>query len=335
MRITREALLKAARDFVGQRARSDRDLVSVYLVGSLLTDEPLLGGTVDIDLIFVQSRKPSQFREVVRLTNEITLDIGYYNETEYRHPRHLRLNPWVGSSLCETRNVLYDTQHWFEFTQSSVGSQFYTPENVLARSKSQSEKARNLWMDLQTPDGLHSQNVLVYLKSLKSAANAVACLSGSPLTDRRFLLNFHEKAEVIDQPGLNAGLMGLLGSGQVDADIMKSWLPDWRRAITALQEVDDAPIRLHRARLPYYERALEALLEGEQPDAATWPLMRTWTLACRHLPTGSAEITAWEKACQQLNLGPDQFAEKVSALDAFLDNIEETLEDWGQQYGIE
>ncbi len=334
MRITREALLKAARDVVSQRARTDRDLVSVYLVGSLLTEEPLLGGTVDIDLIFVQNHDPYQPREVVRLTNEITLDIAYYGETEYRHPRHLRLNPWVGSSLCDTRTVFYDTQHWFEFTQSSVGSQFYIPENVLARSRSQAEKARSLWMELQSASAPHTQNLLTYLKSLKCAANAIACLNGSPLTERRFLLKFRERTEEIDQMGLNAGLLGLLGAGLVDDDLVKNWIPAWHASLVALKDIGDAPIRLHPARLPYYERSLDALLNGEQPDAAIWPMIRTWTLACRYLPVESPHFSAWEEACQHLNLGPDQFEEKLSALDAYLDNIEETLDEWGIENGV-
>lgn len=334
MRITHEALLKAARDFVSQRARTDRDLVAVYLVGSLLTDEPLLGGTVDIDLVFVENHQPYQFREVVRLTTEVTIDVAYYSETEYRQPRHLRLNPWVGSSLCDTRTVLYDTQHWFEFTQSSVGSQFYIPENVLARSRSQSEKARSIWLGLQSGTAQHPQAVQSYLKSVKSAANAIACLNGAPLTERRFLLKFPERAAEIDQPGLSAGLFGLLGANQVDAELIKSWFSSWHAAMTALGEVSEAPISLHPSRFPYYERSVEALVEGEQPGASLWPLMRTWTLACCHLASDSPHLAAWSEAINALQLGSDHFTDKLTALDAYLDNVEETLDNWGVKNGV-
>jgi hypothetical protein len=44
MRITTETLLKIARDTVAQRTRSDRSLLAIYLTGSLLESEPLLGG---------------------------------------------------------------------------------------------------------------------------------------------------------------------------------------------------------------------------------------------------------------------------------------------------
>jgi hypothetical protein len=334
MRITHEALLKAARDVVNQRARTDHSLVAVYVVGSLLTDEPLLGGTTDIDLVFIQNQPPLQPREVVRLTAEVTLDIAYYNETEYRQPRHLRINPWLGSSLCETRVVLYDTQHWFEFTQSSVGSQFYNPENILSRSRLQADKARSTWLSLQSESGPYHQRLLSLLKSMKSAANAVASLSGAPLTERRFLLNFPERAAAIDRPGLAAGLNGLLGSDLAEPERMRTWLPGWHAALQAVEGVQDSPVRLSPARLPYYERAVEAILGSDHPQAALWPLLRTWTLACSFLEAGSPHLSAWLEACEHLRLGPDHLGEKLSALDAYLDNIEETLEKWGEENGV-
>ena len=55
MRINPEVLNKLARDTAAQRANADRSIVSIYLLGSLLTDEPLLGNTADIDLVCVHS----------------------------------------------------------------------------------------------------------------------------------------------------------------------------------------------------------------------------------------------------------------------------------------
>ena len=49
MRITKEALLKAARESAEKSSRRNRDLVCIYLTGSLLSETPLLGGTTDID----------------------------------------------------------------------------------------------------------------------------------------------------------------------------------------------------------------------------------------------------------------------------------------------
>jgi len=334
MRITRETLLKAAKNFVDQRAHTDHDLVAVYVVGSLLTEEPLLGGTADIDLVFIQNRTPDVPREIVRLTAEVTLDIAYYDEADYRHPRHLRLDPWVGSSLCDTRIVLYDTQHWFEFTQSSVGSQFYIPENVLSRSLLQSEKARNLWESMQSSVGSHPLKLLNYLKSVKSAANAVASLSGPPLTERRFLLKYPDRTAEIGRPGLAAGMMGLLGADLAEPERVQTWLSGWHASLQALEGEKDIPIRLNPYRFPYYERAVEAILASDHPQAVLWPLLRTWTLACSCLPSDSPHLVPWQEACEHLHLGSNHFEEKLSALDAYLDTIEETLEKWGEENGV-
>ena len=41
MRITRETLLKLAQESVTERVRTNRGIVSAYVAGSLLTQEPL------------------------------------------------------------------------------------------------------------------------------------------------------------------------------------------------------------------------------------------------------------------------------------------------------
>ena len=43
MRVTRESLIRIARETAQQRAYDNRDLIAAYLTGSLLTQEPMLG----------------------------------------------------------------------------------------------------------------------------------------------------------------------------------------------------------------------------------------------------------------------------------------------------
>ena len=131
MRVTRDTLMKIAHNTASQYSANDRSLVCIYLSGSLLSDTPLLGGTADIDLICVHNQEPRNRREVVRLTDDIHLDVAHLPLSIYYQPRHLRLNPWVGSYLIADPIMLYDTRHWFEFTQASVAAQFNQPENVL------------------------------------------------------------------------------------------------------------------------------------------------------------------------------------------------------------
>ena len=218
MRITREILLQAARDAALARMRSEYDLAAIYVVGSLLTDSPLLGGAADIDLIFVHTNEPAAPREIVRLSPEVTLDIAHHNQSLYLQPRHLRLDAWLGYSLCQTRLILYDVQHWLEFTQASVCAHFNLPSNVLDRARQQSTAARQVWLGLTNQPTDPARNLLAYLNALELAANASAILTGAPLTERRFLLGFPERTRAIGKPGLYSGLLGLLGAGSVDSE---------------------------------------------------------------------------------------------------------------------
>ena len=50
MNITNDLLIKLTKDFVAKRVRQNKDVVAIYLTGSVLSGNPLLGGTTDIDL---------------------------------------------------------------------------------------------------------------------------------------------------------------------------------------------------------------------------------------------------------------------------------------------
>ena len=332
MRITRENLLQFARDAATARARSGYDLAAIYAVGSLLTDSPLLGVAADIDLIFIHTSEPAAPREIVRLSPELTLDIAHYPQSLFLQPRHLRLDAWVGSSLCQTRLILHDAQHWFEFTQSSVGANFNLPGNVLDRARQQTAAARQVWLDISNQPADPARNLLAYLKALELAANGIAILTGAPLTERRFLLGFPERARAIGKPGLYSGLLGLLGAGTLPGEQVLAWLPSWKETFKAVEGLDNLPARLHPYRLSYYEHACQALA-SDSPAAALWPLLRTWTLAITCLPPEHAQRRAWQQACADLQLGADPFSEKLAALDIYLDTVDETLDAWGKEKG--
>lgn len=121
MQINSEMLIKTARNFVAKRLRQPNDIVAVYLTGSVTGEEPLLGGTTDIDLVFIHKEYPCQSREVLRVTYEISLDIEHHHQSFYTYHRRLRQNSWIGFPLCNHDNILHDTDHWLEFIQA--GSQ--------------------------------------------------------------------------------------------------------------------------------------------------------------------------------------------------------------------
>jgi hypothetical protein len=332
MRINRNMLLKLANDAVEKYVSDDRTLMAIYLQGSLLGDNPLIGNTADIDLFFIHSDESKAEREIVRISDEIHLDISHHSHVLYRQPRELRLHSWLGPAIYGCK-ILYDPQHFVDFVQASVRGQFNNPENVLSRVRKQAEHAREMWEafinDPHLPDP-HAASL--YLRALEHAANSVAGLSGQNLTERRFLTDLPPIAESVSKPGLYPGFLGLLGAPTVDVAGMRSWLNDWRDAYIALP-CDNSPIHLSPHRLLYYERALDAMLNSENPHDALWPLWHSWTQAIGTLPADSANRSAWQKAGEQLGLLGAAFEEKIAGLDAYLDQVEELLEDWAREHG--
>ena len=333
MRINRETLLKVAEQAVTQRVRSDRDILAAYLSGTILEESYMLGGTADIDLTFIHMDKPPGEREVQRLTEEVHLDIAHYDQRDFSHARKLRLHPWLGPTIYACK-MLYDPQHFLDFTQASVRGQFNRPDYVLERARQQLGHAREIWSGFanQTLGRPTPKDLMTYLRAIDHSANAIASLSGPPLTERRMLLNFPGRAEAAGKPGLYPALLGMLGGSHVDAEKMRSWLPGWQASLESLP-VQAIPARLHPCRHAYYRRAFEAILQGESPAAILWPLLRTWTLAAALSQEGSPGRIAWAEACQSLGLLGAGFDERVRALDAFLDLVEESIEQWSRQVG--
>jgi hypothetical protein len=332
MRITPEILLKIANDTVSQRVRSNRDILAAYLQGSLLRDSPLLGGTTDLDLYFIYNEDLAEKREIERITDDIHLDIVHHPRSLYRQTREIRLHPWLGPGVYGCK-ILYDPQHFMDFTQASVRGQFYHPENVLVRARTQCDQARQIWLSFHLePKEPNYDDIVQYLHAVGLVANAVASLNGPPLTERRFLLDFPERVDAVGRPGMFQGLLGLIGGSTIDADTLGVWLTVWREAYQALP-ADDAPPNLHPFRVNYYFRAYDAMLGSQEPVVSLWPILHTWTDAIGILPAESSYRGEWREVCTQLGLWGSVFTERVAGLDAFLDLVEETLEAWAHEHG--
>lgn len=331
MRITREILIRTAKETAQKQALSEPGLAAAYLTGSLRTEDPFLEHTTDIDIVFVHAKAPKVRREIVALTPEVHLDLVHKARGEYDRPKELRVHPWLGPELYDPL-PLYVTAHFFEFIQAGVREKFMEPVNVLARVRTPAGEARQVWKDLQAEASCSPECVLAYLKGIRLAADAVALLSGGPLPERRFLLQFPERAAAAGEPGLAAGLLGLLGANQVEPERITSLLPDWERAFTDAAGRPHAHPSLAAPRLAYYRGGMQALLAGEFPAAAVWPLLVTWTRAAAVLPM--TRLARWRSACETLGISAATLPEKLAGLDAFLDRIEEILDNFAAAQGL-
>lgn len=335
MRVTRESLIRIAKETVQERVYNDPDILAAYLTGSLLNVEPMLGGTTDIDLVFVHKNLPAKAREFVKLTPDFHLDISRRAKDEFKSPRDLRGDPWLGFEMYDPM-LLYEREKFFDFVQASLraGFDFEQPPLMLQRCRRMLSHGRGIWMDLtelEKPAG--PKEIRKYMKSLFHAINAVAELSGPPIHERRLLLEFPARAEAAQKTGMTAGVYKLIGANHIDADKVKSWLADWKEAFMIACENKKVDSRIHAARVNYYEKAIKSMLGGETPLAALWPLLHTWTLSAEVLRGDHLQF--WKNACGELGLLGDGFAEHVEGLDHFIDEIEIILDEIAAANGLE
>ncbi|MDI6768144.1 MAG: hypothetical protein QMD04_00540 [Anaerolineales bacterium] len=326
-----ESMILIAKEAALQRAKSNSDILAAYLTGSLLDNDPFLGGSADIDLVFAHAQEPTVRREILSLTPEIHLDIKHNPRREYNPPRELRLHPWLGPEAYDPL-LIYESGHFFQFLQAGLRDKFHEPVNTLLRSRRNAEHARQMCNGLQVPAETGPALVLKYLKAVNHAANAVAILNGKPLAERRLLLQFPARAEAAGIPALSAGLLALLGAQNMDLSSLAGFLPEWEKDFLEAAGSPGVEARIHPARLGYYKKAFESLLGGENPQALLWPFIHTWSLAVAVLPPES--LTAWKSACQQLGLVGAAFKARLQQLDHYLDSIEELLDKMAAANGV-
>ena len=336
MRVTRESLIRIAKETAQQRFFNERDIIAAYLTGSLVAEEdPLIGGSTDIDIIFVHIDEPKQRREFVKLTPDFHLDISHRARVEFKRPRELRLDPWLGWEMYDPM-LLFEREKFFEFVQAGLraGFEFNAPAPALQRSRILLSQGRQVWRDLLlVGDNVMPKDIAQYMKSLFHAVNAVAELSGPPLQERRLMLDFPSRAETAQRLEMYAGLIGLLAGSGFDPSQISAWLPDWKLAFEAAAENPRVDVRIHSARLNYYEKGITGLLSTASPHAALWPLLQTWTLAVEVLPDHAED--AWRSACAQLGLTATVFEQRLAGLDKFLDEVEALLDELAKEHGLE
>lgn len=335
MHITNELLTKLSKDFVAKRVRQSNDLVAVFLVGSVLRGDPLLGGTTDIDLVFVHKEDPIIDREVHRISYEVSFDIQHHHQSYYTFHRRLRLNPWLGEALNNRHSILYDTDHWLEFIQAGVGNQYHSPESVYNRALPFAEKARSQWFDLEDSQEVSFSSWMdLYFKTVYSTANAIASLTGPALTTRRLLVDFPARAESVNRLPLVGDLARLIGSDVATESLYVDWRPAWEAALISASNSSDSPPNLHGARRGYFMNACDAFVENGAVHAALWPVIETWRLAAQTLANDSSIQVTWLSFLKDLGFDLQSKDYRIQQLDQFLDQAEASLANWKTTYGL-
>ena len=330
--IERETLLKIARDTAAQRMAARHALISAYLTGSVAAGEPLLGDATDVDIIFVEDAEAPSPREVVRLTDQVALDLQYRTKAEYAHPKELRIHPWRGPELCEPV-FLRDPTHFFELVQSSARGQFHRPDHVAARARTFVEWAREELHVGVLPGMEPSSPVTIpaLCRSLLYSANAAITLTGFPAAGRRLTMKLEAAARKLDRAEGYGQFVALFG-GEWSAESARAWITDWSAAYRAGQVVGDDLV--HPARRTLYERGFQSQIEADRAADAIWLMLYTWQACLKNLPGDSLHADRWIAFLQQVKMAsPAEFAERVRQAQAYVDLAAEVVEAWAEKNG--
>jgi hypothetical protein len=333
MRITHDLLLNSARDFTARAVKADRSITAAYLTGSLLSEDPLLGGTTDIDLVFIHDRTPPLPREIHRFTDEISLDLYHHEQSLYEQPRHLRADPLLGPVVNGTRLILHDTLHWFEYTQAIVIAQFNRPDHHSERVNKLVSDARADWWRLEGKDTPNPKEMSVLINSAEQAANALASISGLPLSERRFMLSLPGRCQAVDSPQLAIGFSSLLGLSSIDFTSLEEWIGRWAKIMFSPDNPTILPPAVHPHRKLYYLNAARSFYEDGQLESVLWIILSSWTRLTASRPSRSQNPKEYSAFTTALGFNKNTFKEKTIALDQYLDAVEERTRRWAQETG--
>lgn len=329
MRITRETLIELACHETERRAAIG-DVISGYIIGSVARDEPVLGGTADIDLVLIHQGRPPKTREIVRLSEDVHLDIAHHPRDLYSKPRELRVHPWLGPAMCEPI-FLYDPQHFFEWAQAGARGRFFRPDHVYARARAFLKMSRQSASVLKLSD----RWIKTYTRAILEAANAVACLTGFPVAGRRMVLNLEQAVTDLDHPEVYEGFTRLLGVEAIQPNDTSELLSAWTRIFDQASELNSEP-ELAPCRRSYYLNGFQALIEAGCPDAIIWTLLTTWERSVHSLKTAEqAEpfLPFWESTLERLRLTAARSDARNQELERYSDHVEEIVELWAERNG--
>ena len=330
MIIARDHLIDLAKKETLQRA-DQGSLLSGYLIGSVAGGEPLLGDTADIDLVLIHQDSQPPWRETVRLSHQIHLDIFHHSSGQYQKPSQLRVHPWMGPALCEPI-FLYDPEHFFERAQAGARGQFFRADHTYARALAFLKLARQ-GLSLIS---LSERWLRHYLRAVMDAANAVSCLDRFPSAGRRVALDLELQAEKFDYLPLYQGFLQLIGADQRTAWKIPETLADWARAYDTAS-LTDAHHSLPDYRRDYYLHGFQALVEADQADAIQWPLLQVWERVMAVLPETEDNVIylrTWNRFLERLGLGDTDKKQRIKALRTYIEQQAAWIESWAKRTGV-
>lgn len=327
MRVTRDKLIDLAKSETKKRAEGSA-LISAYIIGSVASGNPILGGTADVDLVLIHNIEPPVHREFLALSEHFHLDITHHSSDLYQKPTDLRVDPWLGPSICEPL-FLHDPAHFFERAQAGVRGRFHREDYVYARAQAFLMRAR----ELKSPLLLNGHFVREYLKILIEGTNALATLAGFPAAGRRVALILEARLESLGGNRFFERFLDLLGAQHASGELVENWVAQWDHCERSSFRDDD---QSRVSRYHYYRSGFDAVLDQGRVEIVLPVLLDRWNDALTRQEAQVIEdehFVSWESALRTLGLNEDDQVKRAEELEVYLDDIEQFILDWADQHG--
>ncbi len=335
MIITKERLMNVCQSFIIKEINQDKSISGAFLTGSMLSDDPFLNGSTDIDLYLVHNNKCVFKREIVQISPEITFDIYNVSYETFEHPRDLRLNPWLGSDICYRPILLYEKSHWFELMQSSVEANFFLPDLIIKRAHAYSYEARKIWNFLNENENINNGEYShLYYEIIKNSVNSLFVLSGKPSSNRRIIYDLEEKTKKISFENICGEIYRLLIGDKDPEPYFQYYYNAWCYYIDYFGKsgLGNIYTEYNLARKDYFTKPVEYFWQ-KQLIISLWIMGKTWSDISYIMKSYENEFFISFGMITKTNI--EFRIDRLKQLDYVLDLIDKYLDKWSLDHGIE
>lgn|GEM_PF-1998056 len=339
--IERSTLLKLARDYAAHKANEQSSLKAIVLTGSVARGEPPLGDAVDLDILVISDYPPETPNEIVRLSDYVFVDVAHIPTSAYADRKAIRTHHFTGSALNDAL-ILYDPRHYFDILQAAIRAPYNRADHIYARARSAYNAAMqifdhiSLYRDDAPPaplsfDLLHDLRQALYL-----AANTMLPLVSQTQSQsagaRKLMVRFEAAARELN-PNLYLQFLESLGVHDLDPNAVEGLLNDWVALYKAASQRGSEDRLIHPFKRGYYDRGFRTLIAEGHAINTLWLLEETLSAcACGLDPLPEA----WLNFCRLTHKSSGaEFSERVRAAEAFLSDIDQTLNQWADQERVE
>ena len=160
----------------------------------------------------------------------------------------------------------------------------------------------------------------------------MASLEGFPAAGRRVVPQLESKLTGLDQSEIYGSFLRMLGAEGFEASAASEWVDLWAVNFASASEISLDP-ELTRVRRDYYLGGFRSMIEAGAAVEILWPMLSTWDLAIHELTLAGENLSHWPQILNTLGLSADHASEREREMENLLDQVEGTLETWGEKVG--